>query len=314
MVDERIEDIIGGELTKLPLPADLFVILDTGDTAEDPQGTAKNIKFENLQGLSVGATKTADFTANVGELYPIDALSLADNIDVTFPSTPIEGDTFGYYIERQNTTDTGTSGFTSAPFWACDPLNATVINNEAYTNAAGDGTEKWGVWLNGEILIYRYTDATHGWQVLEDGRIAQCVFLRRDATQSPTTSTFTQVNWDTVDSENSGLYNSSNDTIEVKRQAVSYQVLERLYFVNPTGVCSGSINRNSATATTDPVDGLRDGTSLTKILVLAGENTFIVKGDVLRWWVYVTDTSSPTVGHASDLSLQSRGGFIETLI
>lgn len=48
MADERIEDITGGELTT-PAPADLFVVLDASDTTDDPDGTVKRIKHENLQ-------------------------------------------------------------------------------------------------------------------------------------------------------------------------------------------------------------------------------------------------------------------------
>lgn len=47
MADERIEDITGGQLTS-PADDDKLVILDTSDTTDDPDGTAKYIELSDL--------------------------------------------------------------------------------------------------------------------------------------------------------------------------------------------------------------------------------------------------------------------------
>lgn len=65
MADNRIEDIEGGELVT-PVDDDLFIALDASDTTDDPDGTVKKIKrenvFNNIQNIFIGGDKEVDGT------------------------------------------------------------------------------------------------------------------------------------------------------------------------------------------------------------------------------------------------------------
>lgn len=158
------------------------------------------------------AAETASFTGVVGELHPVTVTTA--QITVTFPSVGLTaGDTFGYFVETQSTT---AGSFALAPGKAIEPANATVINNESYT-ALATGTGKWGLWLNSECLIFRYVDATVGWQVVHDGRLPLTAKVDKQASQSLASGTVTAVVLDNVVLDNVNAFNSTNDTLEVKR-------------------------------------------------------------------------------------------------
>lgn len=210
MADERIENIDAGEKTTLAAD-DLFVVLDSADSAEDPDGTVKNVKFSTVSsGLSIGASKTSSFTAEVGVLHPV-AVTTAQ-IEVTFPSTPSKGNTFGYFIESQSTT---TGDFAQAPGKAVEPNNP-VINNLTYSKSTS-GSGKWGLWLDSEMLIFRYYDATVGWQVVQDGRTETFYWGSFEAGVSLTSGTYYDVDLGTGVIDQFGLRDAGNDQLDIKR-------------------------------------------------------------------------------------------------
>lgn len=225
MADQQLQDVSGGELTVLAA-GDLFLVLDGSDTTDDPDGTIKNIKSSTLGLLVPGVAKTASFTAEVGYIYPVSVTTA--QIDVTFPSTPTAGDRFGYYVKLQSTT---TGSFTQAPGKCIEPNNPTI--NAAVYAKETIGSNKWGLWLNGESLVFEYVDATLGWRIVADGRI-QCVSNDEiDAVQTINNASLTKVDIDNAITDNFSLLDSTNKELEVKR-AGEYGVAAATIYANST--------------------------------------------------------------------------------
>lgn len=160
--------------------------------------------------LYPGATQTASFTAAAGFIYRIDVTTA--QIDVTFPTSPVADARFGYYIGTQSTT---TGSFVLAPGKAVEPNNPT-INSAAYTKLTA-GSGKWGLWLSGEILIFRYVDATVGWVVEYDGRIAMLCAALRNTAQTITTGANRLVQLNTTSVSVGELLDATNYRLSIKR-------------------------------------------------------------------------------------------------
>lgn len=172
MADQRIEDL--PELTS-PAAADKLYILDASETETDgdTDGKSKHITYSNLTsglggGLQMASAQSAGFTAVAGNLYPIDLDTATANVLVTFPSSPAVGDEFGFFVAVQ---DTDTSVFGKAPSYGVEPASTTKINGETYTAETGGGTGRFGLFMAGETISFRYYSSTMGWIISNDGRI-----------------------------------------------------------------------------------------------------------------------------------------------
>ena len=297
MADERIEDISGGELTAIA-PDDKFVILDTSDTTDDAQGTTKYVQAGTLGLLATGATKTASFTAVKGELYPISIASLAANIDVTFPAAPAAGDTFGIYVAIQNTTDTAASGFALAPFWGVEPLATTSINGTSYTQAAGDGLGKWGLMLNGEVLVFRWDAVGSTWVVAQDGRIPQVLNMYRSTAQSisDNTATLIQVDLTTVDTW--GMIDTTAFKAQIKRGGNfdSYLQYNSQSSVMDDGEFTRVQDRTDASTNRRSYTTYSSGTSRTALAIASYPIAYAAANDV---FIYVVHTQGAAMDTAT---------------
>jgi hypothetical protein len=253
MADQQIED-----LTAITTFAsdDEMIIFDVSDTTDTAAGTTKRILMRNTGFLAFGSQQTTDFTASSGLMYPVSVGSATENINVTFPSSPTQGDCFGYFVEVQSTT---TGSFGTAPGRCVDPATSTVINNESYTTTTDGGSNRWGLWINSEQLIFRYYDATVGWQVIRDGRIPHCAHV--DETGGWThNSSGSWLNpgsaYDVTAFDNAGMYRSSSGDFQVKREGSSYLIGGSGFFsfISDKDECGVRVEVNGANRTDNPFD------------------------------------------------------------
>lgn len=129
--------------------------------------------------------KSASFTAEPGNLYVLNLNSLGQNLVVTFPSSPQLGDKFACEVGTTNTTDTGSSTYTAAPYWCAEPAASTPILGSSYsavTGASGHGSGEYGLWQLGERIDWTYNGST--WVPHFVTKLAQIGHMRRYAASS----------------------------------------------------------------------------------------------------------------------------------
>jgi len=224
MVDERIEDITGGELTELDV-ADLLVILDASDTTDDPQGTVKRIAYQNVGKLPL-SNESAGFTAVRNTHHRVTVGTAART--VTMPSAGLlDGDRIRITVASQGTA---VGSFAQAPGHAVGFANPTSINGASYT---GTTTGKWSLWLTGESLTLEWDATNSTWWVIEDGRIAH----RCSAKMSANITTNTAATWKDADLDTliaidiGNLLDAPNGRFNIKR-ANDYSISVK---VSPNG-------------------------------------------------------------------------------
>lgn len=225
MADQRVEDLT--ELTS-PATADKLYILDASETETDGDtgGKSKYITYGNLTsglggGLTMESAQSSGFTAVAGNLYPVDLDTATSNVLVTFPSSPSAGDEFGFFVANE---DTDTTVFGAAPSYGVEPASTTVIHGTTYTAETGAGVKKWGLFLQGEILVFRYYNSTKGWQVVNDGRTAHHFSANYAMTHTSTTALQKVQIQSTAVPYAHGIYASSaDDTIKIRRESDTYE-------------------------------------------------------------------------------------------
>lgn len=221
MADQQIED-----LTLLSNPGDLaaadeLIVNDKSDTTNDAGGEPKRAPLSAAGILVPGGTKTASFTAVTGEFYELDAEAgtANQNFIITFPASPVVGDTFGYSIKTENATDDGTSTFRQAPYWGWEPANLTSLRGSSYsanTGTTGYGVGQYGLLSTSENMAWRYGGST--WDLVHDGRIRHFCKMTMPGTQSNIAdSTTTVVLLDTAAIDTAGLADTTDNEIEIKR-------------------------------------------------------------------------------------------------
>src|SRR3990172_3140963 len=217
MVDERIEDITGGELTELDV-ADLLVILDASDTTDDPQGTVKRIAYQNVGKLPL-SNESAGFTAVRNTHHRVTVGTAART--VTMPSAGLlDGDRVRITVAAQGTA---VGSFAQAPGHAVGFANPTSINNVSYTETT---TGKWSLWLTGEMLLLEWDATLSTWWIVQDDRTPQDVsyYLTSDFTMAAA-STWDQVEGWTKLTDLANVYDSANFGWQIKRRT------DRLYIM-----------------------------------------------------------------------------------
>jgi hypothetical protein len=226
--------------------ADELVINDVSDTTDDAGGTPKKILARNLGLLALQTTaETASFTAEVGVMHPCDVGASAD-ILVTFPSSPSAGDMFGYMVIDQSTS-AGPFDTDNAPGYGVEPTGAPVINNTTYPSNPTNGTNKWGLFLEGESLIFRYYDATVGWQVWMDGRIPHFTVSAGSSSYTKTTSSAENIQNVTNDIDNANCMTAAQYRIQAKRGGSYYWVVGGLFYDADVAGQQTQIYLNSST-------------------------------------------------------------------
>lgn len=149
MPDERIEDLSGGELTA-PSPTDLFVVLDRSDGTEDPDGTTKNIEYQNLfafgeisvegNATTTSPPNTTDFssagTSGQVVIFGVDSADAPEsNVDADHTSGHIAVTNAGTYFIHCNISFNGSTG---------KSLSFALFKNDGATQLGGRTTRKLG--------------------------------------------------------------------------------------------------------------------------------------------------------------------------
>jgi len=182
--------------------------LRTSTTPASDNGIV-NRGYMRANNLAVGSTKTANFTASVGEIYPVNLLSASADIAVTFPSSPNTGEKFGFFISSQHSSGGSSTNFADRPFFCIEPVTNTSINGSLYSPVSGEGSGKYGLWLTGEMLMFQYTGST--WLLIEDGRIPHVCTVERSTDQSISNSSSASVSWDNEVIDNASLHSTSSN-------------------------------------------------------------------------------------------------------
>jgi hypothetical protein len=168
--------------------------------------------------LFTGATQSASFTAAVGQIYPVNLSAATANIDVTFPSSPAAGDTFGFFVSVASTT-VGSSGFAQDPYWGVEPLATTSINGVSFVQSTGDGVGRWGLMLVGEVLIFQWDAVSSTWIVVRDGRKPAIAKLTRitSAITVNSADVWTDIVYNSSDIDTWKCHNTTTGYFQVKR-------------------------------------------------------------------------------------------------
>lgn len=232
MADQQIEDL--SELTA-PASADEILVNDDSDTTDDAGGSPKRMSLATLRLFASELTLDDEYNAGVGniaktlvvgKLTPVDlgannGGTLAANCVITLPSASA-GDVCGFFVTRSSSA---AGSFAQAPGYCAELANATRINDAAYTSAS-TGSGKWGLWLPGEMLLFRYLDTgygsgTAGWYVMYDGRIPHKARVRDGSNATINSAATYDCAWGTVVFDSVGmLATSSIDELQIKRANV----------------------------------------------------------------------------------------------
>lgn len=173
--------------------------------------------FDN-EVLEIGAEKTASFTAEVGYRYPIDLSAATGDFTVTFPSSPNDGESFGYFVTGVHSSGGTSATFNDRPFFSAEPANTTSINGSSYTSRAGSvGGGPYSLWAVGESLEFFYNDSTWWLPKQFDGRIP--MYCAVEITSAQTVAAADDVDFTSTISDDMGLHSTSTtpERVYVKR-------------------------------------------------------------------------------------------------
>lgn len=177
--------------------------------------------------LAFDSTYTAGATAKaktlvVGKLTPVDLSgatggALDGNVAITWPSAS-PGDTCGFFITAASTV---AGSFALAPGYCAEIANGTKIHGVSYVSDLASGSSRYGLWMPGELLIFRNVSAGYGWQLIHDGRIpiiAECIGDNTAAgSDAYAVGGFTTCDLDAVVQDSLGLRNLTANTYTCKR-------------------------------------------------------------------------------------------------
>jgi len=210
MADERIEDISTGTISAIAA-GDMFVALDVSDTTDDAQGTAKNVIASTLglfeMDVDVSGSANSDINAVVGKMYVRDISGFTADKDFILPTTAAVGDRIGLMIETGDNQYELDIHTVSASGDTINGINSSV------------GTASWSrVFITGEMLIFRCTEANTAWVVEHDGRIPCVARVHRNGTDQTgiTDGAATQINFTTAAYDNGSL-SDATDSLDVRR-------------------------------------------------------------------------------------------------
>lgn len=187
--------------------------LDAASYAAASQGRALKIDTVYTAGASAKAK-----TGVVGYLHPVDLSgatggALNGNVVFTLPATAALGDRCGVTVRA---TATVAGAFATAPGYGVE-IGSTTIAGVAHTALTG-GTSQYGLWLIGEMIIFRCVDATGPkWVVDIDKRIMHTLLTSSNAITTNSAGTLKRWDLAAASIDNAGLQDVSNDRAEIKR-------------------------------------------------------------------------------------------------
>jgi hypothetical protein len=90
----------------------------------------------------VGSEKTSSFTGTIGQIDPVNLVSVGADVPVNAPATPSEGDWFGYYVSGRN------------EIWKA------TLNRNGNTVIGSTSTTNFTLQENGDHAVWRYLSGT----------------------------------------------------------------------------------------------------------------------------------------------------------
>ena len=191
-----------------PASGDIIHVVD------DPSGTPVSKKMTlstlagTLSGMNLTGTKTAAYTAAVGDHVLVDSNGAAGDFDVTLPASPSDGD----MVIITMITDHATR---------------TVGIDRNSSNVQGSTTvTKWTFVLEGDSATFLYVGGDVGWAVEDRIQPHLCMIYQATSSQSISSSSVTKVTMNTTGVNVGGLADLSNNRVTLRR-AGNYNIATR---------------------------------------------------------------------------------------
>lgn len=177
-------------------------------------------EFPSIQNTA----KTASFTAEVGNIYPINLSGVTADVVVTFPVSPSINQSFGFFVSATHSSGGTSTAFVDRPFFCVEPLNTTSISGVSYAAESGEGGGLYSLWLTGDLLVFLYDGST--WRVaMRDATKHKASVELITTAQTITTATPTDVLYNANVFDSTGLHSTSTNKERVyAKRAGKYQV------------------------------------------------------------------------------------------